>query len=88
MDKDSKNAMESWKYTREKGMWAYMVSKTATLGVMMVLIYVLNLFLSEGMNYFLTAVIYIGIVILTPALAWLVNEYRYKKKSGTDERSA
>ena len=81
MDKDSKNAMESWKHTREKGMWAYMVSKTATLGVMMALIYVLNLFLSEGMNYFMTAIIYIGIVVFAPALSWLVSEYRYKKQS-------
>lgn len=68
-------------HIREKGMWAYVKSKIFTLGVMMALIYVLNLFLSKDINYLMVAVIYIGIVIFTPILAWIINGTDIREKN-------
>ena len=45
MNKNRKEVVDSWEYIREKGMREYIVGKIITLGVMMALVYVLNLFL-------------------------------------------
>lgn len=46
---------------------------------MMLLIYIINLFLSKDVNYIMVAIIYLGITIITPILSWNINEFRYRR---------
>ncbi|WP_313130601.1 hypothetical protein [Anaerocolumna sp.] len=70
---------ECWESIRKKGFRYYFRTKMASFGVMMLLIYIINFFLSIDENYIMTAIVYIVITIITPILSWRINESHYRR---------
>lgn len=77
--------INTWKYIRQRGFADYVWKKMFFLGIMMTMIYIMNVSTTEGMHYILTAVIYIAIVILTPILSWKINEWNYTSQAESEE---
>jgi FtsH-binding integral membrane protein len=69
----------SWESIHKKGFLYYFRTKIVSFGVMMLLIYLIDFFLSKYTNYIMFAIIYIGITIIVPILSWRINESRYRR---------
>lgn len=76
---ENKQFSNQWKDVREKGFFYYFGMKIITMGIMMLFIYLINVFLCKDLNYVMVAIIYIGITIVSPILSWIINELRYKR---------
>lgn len=79
MEEENQGFVSEWEVVRRKGFFYYLSTKIMALGVMMLLIYIINLFLSKDVNYIMVAIIYLGITIITPILSWNINEFRYRR---------
>lgn len=76
---ENKEFVEEWEISPKKGFKSYVLKNMILTGIMMFLIFLIDVFVNEVTNYLLTAIIYILIAIIAPFLSWGINEKRYKK---------
>lgn len=73
---ENKEFVEEWEISPKKGFKSYVLKNMILTGIMMFLIYLIDVFVNEVTNYLLTAIIYILIAIIAPFLSWGINEKR------------
>ena len=79
LKKENLEFVENWESNHKRGIKKYILKKMVSCSIMMFFIFLINMFVNEVTNYFLSAMIYVLIVIVTPFLSWTINENRYKK---------
>lgn len=73
---ENKEFVEEWEISPKKGFKSYVLKNMILTGIMMFLIFLIDVFVNEVTNYLLTAIIYILIAIIAPFLSWGINEKR------------
>ncbi len=79
LENENKTFVKKWEIYHIKGFAYYLITKTATLGIMMLCIYLINILVNKETNYLLSGIIYVLITIIAPILSWFFNERRYQK---------
>ena len=81
LKKENIQFANEWKKVREKGFFRYVLSRIISLGIMMFIIYIIDILISDKNNYVMTAIIYAVLVFIMSIFSWVVNEFRYKRSS-------
>lgn len=71
--------VKKWEIDREKGFKLYILKNTISTGIMMIFIFLIDVFINGVNNYLITAIVYILVTLIVPVLSWRINEKRYKK---------
>ncbi len=78
-NEENRDFSRRWAVVRKKGFFYYFRTKIVALGVMMFLIFIIDTFISQNINYKMAAIICIGITLFAPIFSWGINEFRYRK---------
>lgn len=84
LKKENTDFVESWEKHHKNGFIKYFSEKTPRLGLMMLMLYFVNILIHKDSKYFLLFIIYLCITLTLPVIAWKINEVRYRQGKITE----
>jgi uncharacterized membrane protein YcaP (DUF421 family) len=79
LQKENLDFAKQWQIIRASGRKSYIFRQMRFLGTIMFGTFLINALIDEDMNYLLTGIIYLLIVLIFPCLSWLISEWRFGK---------